>query len=72
MARKADTIALCKVTASRPRAIEQTLETYSDVSNAIAALLAMRDTEQKEGRDPYLYVLLPFDRKGGAFLPPST
>jgi len=72
MARKVGILALCRVSATRPRTIEQVMSTFSDKSEATASLAAERDKLHKEGGDPYLVALLPYDRKGGAYLPPSV
>lgn len=72
MARKVDILALCRVSATRPRTIEHVMSTFSDRSGASTALLSARDKLHKEGVDPYLVVILPYDKKGGAYLPPSV
>jgi hypothetical protein len=48
------------------------MSTFSDKAEATASLAAERDKLHKEEGDPYLVVLLPYDRKGGAYLPPSV
>lgn len=72
MSRKAVTLALCEIDASKPRNIVGVIDAYSDRDEAKRDLASRRGAAIAEGVDPYLFVLLPYDRKGGAFLPPGV
>lgn len=52
-----------------PRKIEHTFDTFSERAEANALLMQERAKARDAGTDIYLIVVLPFDRKWGAYFP---
>lgn len=69
MARPLYKYAVCRISSALPRAIEHTFDTFTTHVEANVVLMQERDKARAADTDPYLIVVLPFDRKGGAYFP---